>query len=102
MKKFLSLLAAAVMLCACCLPALAEVTMKIDETVTYQTIESFGTSLCWWAQYMGTWDSKYMNTMRTNRQRIATLLFDPTYGIGLTNVRYNLGAGSADSGNGSY
>lgn len=101
-NRLLFLLASAVLLCSCCLPALAEVTMKIDETVTYQTIESFGTSGAWWSQYMGLWDSKYQNTMRTNRQRIATLLFDPTYGIGLTNYRYNLGAGSADSGNGDY
>ncbi|MBQ7849234.1 MAG: xylanase [Clostridia bacterium] len=101
-NRLLSLLASAVLLCSCCLPALAEVTMKIDENVTYQTIESFGTSGAWWSQYVGLWDSKYQKTMRTNRQRIATLLFDPTYGIGLTNYRYNLGAGSADSGNGNY
>nr|MBR4281323.1 xylanase [Clostridia bacterium] len=100
--RLLSLLIAVVLLCAACVPALAEVTMKIDTSVTYQTIESFGTSGAWWSQYMGLWDSKYQNTMRTNRQRIATLLFDPTYGIGLTNYRYNLGAGSADSGNGDY
>ena len=77
-------------------------TLTIDEATTHQTIESFGTSGAWWSQYVGTWDTKYLNTMRTNRQRIATLLYDPTYGIGLTNYRYNLGAGSADSGNGDY
>ncbi|MBQ8555047.1 MAG: xylanase [Clostridia bacterium] len=76
--------------------------MKIDETKTYQTIESFGTSGAWWSQYAGLWDQSYQGTLRTNRQRIATLLYDPTYGIGLTNYRYNLGAGSADSGNGDY
>ncbi|MGN0794633.1 MAG: glycoside hydrolase [Aristaeellaceae bacterium] len=100
--RILSCLAALALLCTACVPALAEVSMKIDETKTYQTIESFGTSGAWWSQYAGTWDSKYMNTMRTNRQRIATLLYDPNYGIGLTNYRYNLGAGSADSGNGDY
>lgn len=100
--RIISLLAVVALLLCCCLPAFSEVTMKIDESVTYQTIESFGTSIAWWAQYAGLWDGKYMNTMRTNRQRIATLLFDPTYGIGLTNLRYNLGAGSADSGNGDY
>ena len=100
--RLLTLLTAAMLLCCTGLPALAEVTMKIDESITYQTLESFGTSGAWWSQYAGLWDSKYQNTMRTNRQRIATLLFDPTYGIGLTNYRYNLGAGSADSGNGDY
>ena len=77
-------------------------TLTIDESVTYQTLESFGTSGAWWSQYVGTWDSKYLNTMRTNRERIATLLYDQNFGIGLTGYRYNLGAGSADSGNGDY
>ncbi len=86
------------------LPAvgLAAETLTIDQETTHQTIESFGTSGAWWSQYVGLWDDKYQGTMRTNRQRIATLLYDPTYGIGLTNYRYNLGAGSADSGLGSY
>ena len=82
--------------------AIAAETLTIDESVTHQTIESFGTSGAWWSQYVGTWDDKYQNTMRTNRERIATLLYDPTFGIGLTGYRYNLGAGSADSGNGDY
>ena len=84
-KQFLTLLAAAMLLCTCCLPALAEVTMKIDESVTYQTIESFGTSGAWWSQYVGLWDDKFQKTQVTNRSRIATLLYHPTYGIGLTN-----------------
>ena len=77
-------------------------TLTIDEEQTHQTIESFGTSGAWWSQYVGTWDDKFQGTMRTNRERIATLLYDPIFGIGLTNYRYNLGAGSADSGNGDY
>ena len=89
-------------LLAGCLPAAMAETLTIDETTTYQTLESFGTSGAWWSQYVGTWDSKYLNTMRTNRERIATLLYNPTFGIGLTGYRYNLGAGSADSGNGDY
>ena len=84
------------------IPAGAAETLTIDENTTHQTIESFGTSGAWWSQYVGTWDSKYQKAMVTNRQRIATLLFDRNYGIGLTNYRYNLGAGSADSGNGDY
>ena len=83
-------------------PAMAAETLTIDESVTHQTLESFGTTGCWWSQYAGLWDSKFQNTMRTNRSRIATLLFDPTYGIGLTGYRYNLGAGSADSRLGNY
>ena len=83
-------------------PAMAAETLTIDESVTHQTLESFGTSGAWWSQYVGLWDDKYMNTMKTNRQRIATLLYDQKYGIGLTGYRYNLGAGSADSGLGNY
>jgi len=82
--------------------AFAAETLTIDESVTHQTIDSFGTSGAWWSQYVGLWDDKYQNTQVTNRSRIATLLYHPTYGIGLTNYRYNLGAGSADSGLGNY
>ena len=84
-------------------PVHAEVMqMTIDESITYQTMESFGTSGCWWSQYAGLWDMPYNDTGRTVRDQIATLLFDRNFGIGLTNYRYNLGAGSADSGSGSY
>ena len=82
--------------------AFAAETLTIDTSITHQTIESFGTSGAWWSQYVGLWDDKYLNTQTTNRQRIATLLYHPTYGIGLTGYRYNLGAGSADSGLGNY
>lgn len=79
-----------------------ETTVQINEQVTYQTMESFGASGCWWSQYMGLWDMPYGNTGRTVRDQLATLLYDRNFGIGLTNYRYNLGAGSADSGNGDY
>ena len=100
MIRRISLLLALMLVLA--VPALAAETLTIDTSVTHQTLESFGTSGCWWSQYAGLWDDKYLNTQVTNRQRIATLLFHPTYGIGLTGYRYNLGAGSADSGLGNY
>ncbi len=100
MIRLISILLALLLFSA--VPAFAAETLTIDESTTYQTLESFGTSGAWWSQYVGLWDDKYQNTMRTNRERIATLLYDPTYGIGLTGYRYNLGAGSADSGNGDY
>ena len=106
MKKsvcIFSLFLSLVLLVAAPFFAAAEVTqMTIDENTTYQTMESFGTSGCWWSQYVGLWDAPYNDTGRTVREQIATLLFDRNFGIGLTNYRYNLGAGSADSGNGSY
>ena len=103
MKKLIARLVLGGMMCALILPASAEVTqVTIDETAAFQTMESFGTSGCWWSQYMGLWDEPYLDTGRTVREQIATLLFDRNFGIGLTNYRFNLGAGSADSGNGSY
>ena len=78
------------------------ITMTLDASITYQTIESFGTSGCWWSQYVGGWDNIYEKTGRSVRDEIAMLLFDKEYGIGLTCYRYNIGAGSADSGKGVY
>lgn len=78
------------------------VTLKLDTAITYQVIESFGTSGCWWSQYVGGWDNEYKDTGVAVRDEIARLLFDKEYGIGLTAYRYNLGAGSADSGKGTY
>ena len=69
--------------------------MQINRNRTYQTIESFGASGSWWSQYAGCWPE-------ADRNRIASLLFDPDCGIGLSAYRYNLGAGSADSGKGNY
>jgi len=76
--------------------------IRIDEKITHQTLESFGTSAAWWSQYMGLWDMPYQDSGRSVREQIALWLFDRKEGIGLTNYRYNLGAGSADSGNGRY
>lgn len=76
--------------------------LKVDEYRTYQTIESFGTSGAWWAQYVGGFTTQYRDTGRTVREEVAQLLFDREYGIGLTAYRYNLGAGSKESRSGVY
>lgn len=76
--------------------------LTIDESETFQTLESFGCSGCWWSQYMGLWDEPYGDTGRSFREQLAMLLYDRNFGIGLTGYRYNLGAGSADSRNGVY
>ena len=76
--------------------------ITIDETIQYQTLESFGASGCWWSQYMGLWDEPWGGEGKTAREQLALLLYDRNFGIGLTNYRYNLGSGSADSGKGSY
>lgn len=76
--------------------------MTIDTSVTYQTIESFGTSGCWWSQYVGGFDKTPYDDGEESRVKIAKLLFDKEEGIGLTSYRYNLGAGSAQSNKGTY
>jgi hypothetical protein len=51
------------------------------------TWEGWGTSLCWWANFVGglpKGDSNY----------VLDLLFDPSKGLGLTIVRYNIGGGA--------
>lgn len=78
-----------------------EVTIHIDAAKTYQTISNFAASDAWACQFVGNWpDAK--------RNRIADLLFSRnTYpdgspmGIGLSQWRFNIGAGSTQQGNAS-
>lgn len=57
----------------------------IDNKTTYQTMNGFGASACWWGQEVGTWE---------NSEEILSYLYDSKDGIGLNIYRYNLGAGS--------
>ena len=68
----------------------------------HQTIEGFGTSSCWWSQYVGGWDKPYKAGDLPVREQIAKWLYSREDGIGLTIYRYNLGAGSAQSGKGNF
>lgn len=73
-------------------------SLEIDFNATYQTIDNFGASDAWSAQFVGTWpDNK--------RKAIADLLFSTKInkdgqpkGIGLSLWRFNMGAGSAEQG----
>lgn len=72
--------------------------LTIDESETYQTINNFGASDAWSAQYVGQWPESKKNS-------IADLLFSTETdeqgnpkGIGLSLWRFNLGAGSAAQG----
>ena len=71
--------------------------ITVDENTVYQTIESFGASGAWWSQDVGGWTSLTKDGIEL-REQIAKLFFDPTEGIGLSAYRYNIGAGSAESG----
>ena len=61
----------------------------VNKNTTYQTMNGFGASACWWSQYIGGWsDDKVDEVMK--------MLYDDEEGIGLNVYRYNLGAGSKD------
>jgi len=78
-----------------------EVTIDINLSKTYQTINNFGASDAWSCQFVGNWpDDK--------RNKIADLLFSrennadgSPKGIGLSLWRFNIGAGSAQQGDDS-
>ena len=97
-------------------------TMTVTPEVIHQTFDGFGTSSCWWSQYVGGWDEPYAGEAATAtsknadsgggavdgdnsgaepfsvRDRVARWLYSRDEGIGLTIYRYNVGAGSKDSG----
>lgn len=73
----------------------------IDKTRVYQTMERFGMSGAWWAQSVGRWTARDQTGMPV-RDKISELLYSREKGIGLGVYRYNLGAGSAESGKGNY
>ncbi len=54
----------------------------------YQIFQSFGTSICWWAQTIE--DEQLADS-------IAKALFSDTEGLGLDVIRYNIGGGEADN-----
>lgn len=74
--------------------------IRIDRSKTYQQLEGFGASGAWWAQCVGGWDHIDPVSGMPARDRISQLLFSKTQGIGLGTYRYNIGAGSAQSGKG--
>lgn len=66
--------------------AQAQNTANVNFKTTYQTFEGWGTSLAWWANVVG----GYPDANRTDYMK---RVFDPTYGLGLNVVRYNIGGG---------
>ncbi|SCD19763.1 putative Galactan endo-1,6-beta-galactosidase [Proteiniphilum saccharofermentans] len=78
-----------------------EKTVTIDIGKTFQTIDGFGASDCWTANYVGRdWEAN-------QKESIARLLFSQDInngtpeGIGLSMWRFNLGAGTAEQGDDS-
>src|SRR5258708_6420070 len=63
----------------------ATYTVSIYPEQQYQTIEGWGTTLAWWANIIGGWSD-------SQRNAVANAIFNPTTGLGLNVVRYNIGA----------
>ncbi|SEA07380.1 O-Glycosyl hydrolase [Arachidicoccus rhizosphaerae] len=77
------------------------VDIQIDPKQEYQVMDNFGASDAWSGQYVGLWADSIKN-------KIADLLFSlkmdgqgSPMGVGLSAWRFNIGAGSADQGEGS-
>lgn len=71
--------------------AAGEIT--VDPRIHYQTLEGWGTSLCWWGNVIGSAGERDTNgNGRLDREEIAELAFSPDY-LNLNIVRYNVGGG---------
>ena len=72
--------------------------IAVDPDIHYQTLDGWGTSLCWWGNIIGSWgDADWNGNGRADREEIAELAFSPEY-LNLNIVRYNVGGGDkADS-----
>lgn len=64
----------------------AAVTVTVDPSVQYQTLDGWGTSLAWWGNVVGGWN----NAME---DEIVDKIFNQTTGLGFNLVRYNIGGG---------
>ena len=65
----------------------------VNPDLHYQTLEGWGTSLCWWGNIIGEWGNQDFNENgRPDREEIAELAFSPEY-LNLNVVRYNVGGG---------
>lgn len=67
--------------------------ISVNPQIHYQTLEGWGTSLCWWGNSIGSWGDKDFNgNGKPDREEIAELAFSPEY-LNLNIVRYNVGGG---------
>ena len=73
-------------------PVACAIDIGTGSTFHNQRFEAWGTSLAWMGNELG----GTSNTLR--RDQIMDLLFDPSNGLGLNFVRYNIGAGQNPAG----
>jgi hypothetical protein len=72
----------------------AQYTATVDLNTKYQTFEGWGTALAWWANVAGGYpDSCSGASNCSTRSSYISSIFDPTSGLGLNVVRYNIGGG---------
>jgi len=93
MKRFIQLL------CFCSLISFGDVCfgqteqaatqINIDPTQSYQTIEGWGSSLCWWAAQVGAWKEEKVDS-------IVDLITSPDK-LNMNIFRYNIGGGDDPS-----
>lgn len=79
----------------------ASLTLTIDTRKTYQTIDNFGASDAWAAQFVGNWPEAKRNEMADWLFSMDTTANGQPKGIGLSMWRFNLGAGSTQQGDAS-
>jgi hypothetical protein len=72
----------------------AQYTATVDLNTKYQTFEGWGTSLAWWANVVGSYPDSCSGVANcSTRSDYVSRAFDPTYGLGMNVVRYNIGGG---------
>lgn len=72
----------------------AEVRVVINPAQRYQTLEGWGSSLCWWAGQIGSWDEK----------KVADIVQQITSpdGLNMNIFRYNIGGGDDPAHRGGH
>ena len=70
------------------------VKISIDPSKTFQTMQGFGASGAWWAQYVGGLEQIDPESGMAVRDRISQLLYSKEKGLGINIFRFNIGAGS--------
>lgn len=70
--------------------------ISVNPQIHYQTLEGWGSSLCWWGNSIGSWgDQDFNENGIPDREEIAELAFSPEY-LNLNIVRYNVGGGDKE------
>ncbi|HEY8783415.1 MAG TPA: glycoside hydrolase [Mucilaginibacter sp.] len=77
---------------------LRSVTVEIDLSKTYQTVDNFGASDAWACQFVGNWPVAKKNKIADLLFSKDTLTDGSPKGIALSLWRFNIGSGSAQQG----